>query len=515
LNKSEQNLKSDLKSKYFYVLALSACFFIVSSCPSFLWQDSGLIQYRVFQNDIEGSMGLALSHPLFYMIAIAAKCIPFGAFAFKVNIVSAVAAAVTVANLFLFLRVWLKDNFAAVVGAVTLAVSHTFWRHGSIVETYTLYTAFLSAELVVLAFYFNERKIKYLYWLVLFNGLSISVHMLGTIALACYGFFFLVLIAKKQLKLSQLVLMIVLWIVAAGPYEYLIVKNIAATGEIKAVLMSAAFGDSWANDVLNTTVTPTVIKQNIMFLGLNFPTPNILFFFAGIFLVNKTACCKSFRNILLGLTLLFLIFASRYTIVDRYAFFIPFYMMVSIFIAVGVKMVAEKFKGKLLLALVFLCCFMPVSVYAVLPKVAKAADLKLGTKRVLPYRDDYKFFLQPWKTGYRGAERFAVETLERVEKDAIILADGTSAYPLLLAQEIMNKRKDVTVVSDHGSIDNLKKFSERIIQKKISAKSAYVVSPVKGYCPDFLLEKYDFIGTGVLFQIVERVEEADFEEIDN
>ena len=465
-----------------------------------------MLQYRVLQNDIEGGLGLALSHPLFYIIAIAAKSVPFGAFAFKVNVVSAIAAAVTVANLFLFLRIWLKDNFAAIVGAVTLAVSHTFWEHGSVAETYTLYAAFLSAELVMLAFYFNERKIKYLYWLVVFNGLSISVHMLGSIALACYGFLFLVLVAKKQLKVQQLVLMIVLWMVAAGPYEYLIVKNIVETGDVKAVFMSAAFGDSWAKDVLNTTITPTIIKQNIMFLGLNFPTPNILFFFVGIFLINKVTCCRSLRNILFGLMLLFLIFVSRYTIVDRYAFFIPFYIMVCVFIAAGVKIVANEFKSRLLLGMIFLSCFVPVPVYAFLPKIAKAVDFKIGTKRVLPYRDDYKFFLQPWKTGYRGAEIFAIEALEQVERDAIIFADGTTAYPLLLAQEILNVRKDVTIVSDHGSIDNLKKFDESSIKEKIITKSVYVVSPVKGYCPGFLLENYDFIDAGVLFRVLERVE---------
>ncbi|HPS54658.1 MAG TPA: DUF2723 domain-containing protein [Sedimentisphaerales bacterium] len=465
-----------------------------------------MIQYRVFQNDIEGGLGLALSHPLFYIIAIAAKYIPFGAFAFKVNMISAFAAAVTVANLFLFLRIWLKDGFAAIVGAVTLAVSHTFWGHGSIAETYTLYTAFLSAELVMLAFYFNERKIKYLYWLVVFNGLSVSVHMLGSIALACYAFFFLVLLVKKQLKFQHLVLMIVLWIIAAGPYEYLIVKNIVLTGDIKAVLMSAAFGDSWAKDVLNTTITPTIIKQNIMFFGLNFPTPNILFFFAGIFLVNKMACCRSFKNILFGLLLLFLIFASRYTIVDRYAFFIPFYVMVSVFIAAGVKMVADKIKGKALLTLIFVCCFIPVPVYAVLPEIAKAVDLKIGTKRVLPYRDDYKFFLQPWQTGYRGAERFANEALDQVEKDAIIFADGTTVYPLLLTQKITGKRKDVTILSNHGRIDSLKKMDKNTIGEKILAASAYVVSPIEGYCPGFILENYDFVEAGVLFRVLERVE---------
>ncbi len=180
--------------------------------------------------------------------------------------------------------------------------------------------------------------------------------------------------------------------------------------------------------------------------------------------------------------------------------------MVSVFIAAGVKIIANEFKSRLLLVLIFLSCFVPVPVYAVLPKIAKAVDLKIGTKRVLPYRDDYKFFLRPWKTGYRGAERFAVEALEMAQKDTIIFADGTTAYPLLLAQEILNVRKDVTIVSDHGSIDNLKKFDESSIKKKILAKSVYVVSPVDGYCPGFLLENYDFIEAGVLFRVVERVE---------
>ena len=52
-----------------------------------------MIQYRVWHNDIEGGLGLALSHPLFYILAIGAKYIPVGEFAYRVNLVSAIAAA--------------------------------------------------------------------------------------------------------------------------------------------------------------------------------------------------------------------------------------------------------------------------------------------------------------------------------------------------------------------------------------------------------------------------------------
>ena len=88
--------------------------YIVSCAPGPLWQDSGLIQLRVWHNDIEGFLGLAISHPLFYILAIGAKYIPLGEFAHRVNLVSAIAAAVAVANTFLLVRLWLGRNFPAV-----------------------------------------------------------------------------------------------------------------------------------------------------------------------------------------------------------------------------------------------------------------------------------------------------------------------------------------------------------------------------------------------------------------
>jgi hypothetical protein len=127
--------KPKLAQHYAAVLCVALALYIVSCAPGVLWQDSGLIQYRILHNDIEGFLGLAISHPLFYIIAIGAKYIPLGEFAHRINLVSSIAAAVAVANMFLLVRLWLGRNFPAVVAALTLALSHTFWRHGSIIET--------------------------------------------------------------------------------------------------------------------------------------------------------------------------------------------------------------------------------------------------------------------------------------------------------------------------------------------------------------------------------------------
>ena len=89
---------------YFAVLFAAIVLYVVSCAPSSLWQDGGMFQHRIWHNDIEGNLGLALSHPLYHIIGIGVKYIPIGEFAYRVNLISAIAAAVAVANLFLLLR---------------------------------------------------------------------------------------------------------------------------------------------------------------------------------------------------------------------------------------------------------------------------------------------------------------------------------------------------------------------------------------------------------------------------
>ena len=127
-----------------------------------------------------------------------------------------------------------------------------------------------------------------------------------------------------------------------------------------------------------------------------------------------------------------------------------------------------------------------------------------GRGRQVPYRDDYTYFLRPWRTGYHGAERFATEALDGVEDEAVIYADGTTVYALLYLQEVKSKRKDVSIVSWHGSSNNLKHYNEDVIDKLFAERAIYVVSAVAGYCPEFLLERYRFKEVGVLWKAVGR-----------
>ncbi|MHC4725214.1 MAG: protein O-mannosyl-transferase family, partial [Planctomycetota bacterium] len=359
LTNKKHHLANKILSAYFAVFFTAAILYIVTCAPGPLWQDSGHYQYRIFHNDIQGTLGLALSHPLYILIGIAIKYIPFGDLAFKINLLSAIAGAVTIANIFLLVRLWTGKSVAALISTLTLAISHTFWLHTAIAEVYTLYTAFFSVELLMIFQYCRTKNIKFLYFLALLNGLAMAIHMWAILALSCYIATLLVLLTKKKVALSHLLLCILLWCIGASAYIFLIIKNMIDTGDVCSTLASAFFGNNWQSSVLNFSLSLKLIKENLILIAYNFPTPNIILFLIAFFGLKKTLQFRNFFYILLSMLILYFIFAFRYTVPDRFAFFIPFYLLVSIFIGFGVQMLVTRIEKPILYCIILILALMP------------------------------------------------------------------------------------------------------------------------------------------------------------
>ena len=301
------------------------------------------------------------------------------------------------------------------------------------------------------------------------------------------------------------------------PYGFLIVKDAMQSGDITGTLASAAFGNAWENRVLNSHITLGIIKQNIMFFGLNFPTPAVLTIFAGWAVLKKAAigsACKGFYYVLAALTVLFLVFAFRYTVPDRYVFFLPFYLLVAVVAGVGTEFIikqAGQRKAKAVSVVIIVTTLLPVAVYAVLPGIARKAHFRLGTKRQIPYRDDYRYFLQPWQYNDNGPALFAKSAFDAMTKNAIIYADGTTAPPLLYRQDVGKKRPDIQIVSSISNSANIPKLNKNTIRELLEKHSIYVVSPVRGYCPGFLLDNYGFKKAGVIWEVTETMNNHQYE----
>lgn len=483
---------NNLKASYIVVFLIAGVLYVATCAPGPLWQDSGMYQYRIWHNDIEGRLGLALSHPLYHIIGIGVKQIPLGEFAHRINLISAIAAAFTIANLFLLMRIWLDKLLPALLTALCLALSHTFWRHAVIAETYTLYTALFSAELLMLLQYFKKRRVGYLYLLGLCNGLAIANHMFAVIAFACYLVFCIILLKRKHIKLGHFRNIILIWIIGAAPYGYLIVKEIIQGGSFSATIASAFFGDKWLGNVLNVSLSGKLIKENLILIAYNFPSPNIILFFAGLYGLTKVPHGFGFAKVLLALLILYFIFAYRYTVPDRYAFFIPFYCLVSVLIGVGFDLLITMFKYKILCWMAFIFALLPIPIYLAVPFIAEKFEFNLSTRADVPYRNDYTWFLQPWKLGYRGAERFAEEVFEKLEPEAVVYADNTMVYTLLYRQEVKVKRADIRIISEYAGSQGVPLLSERSIKQWLSEGYVYAVSPVAGNK-----------GTGIVWKIAD------------
>jgi hypothetical protein len=70
----------------------------------------------------------------------------------------------------------------------------------------------------------------------------------------------------------------------------------------------------------------------------------------------------------------------------------------------------------------------------------------------------------------------------------------------------MKKRQgsDIKIISSIGYSEDSPEFNKQTIEKLLSERAVYVITPAKGYCPDFLLRRYDFEPAGVLWKVVEK-----------
>ncbi|MHC4159480.1 MAG: protein O-mannosyl-transferase family [Planctomycetota bacterium] len=488
---------------YLVVLTGAGVLYGFTCAPGMLWQDSAFHVWRIWNNDIEGIMGLALSHPLYIMIGIIVKHIPFGEFAWRMNIVSAVFGAVAIANLFLLLQLWLGRITPSLIGAVTLAVSWTFWQHSVMAEVYTLHAALMLGELIVLLRYIRTKRPAYLYLLGLVNGLAIANHMWAVFGFACYTVLLVFLLVRRQLGAKHFGIVVLMWAIGALLYEYLVIKNVILSGDIHATLVSAMFGRLWQANVLNVSMSVKIVLENIIFILLNFPTPNLVLLFVGLWALWQKAPSRSFANVLLALLVLYFVFAFRYTVVDRYVFFLPFYCFAAILIGLGADVILKRYDYKVLILIMVVFILLPIPIYFVTPAVARKMYKSLGQRRQRPYRDEYDYFLQPWKAGYKGGERFANEALNDVQENAIIYVDSTIVHLLLYMRQAKSERSDVKIVSEYYMSENAPVFTEDTIEWLMEISPVYVVSPLPSYCPRFLLERYKFKQVGVLWKVVD------------
>lgn len=213
------------------LFVISLLLYLTTLAPSVvaLFDDSLEFQLVAYQLGIAHPTG----YPLYTLLGKIFTFLPAGNIAFRINLMSAVFGAATVALVYLVILTaaassparW-QAHLGAGIGAITLAISPVFWQQATVAEVYTLNAFFVVVLLLVAsqpASFYPEKR-RRLLWLAFLAGLSLTHHrtmLLLLPALAVYLYLAYGLSFFKRLDIRTVLLAVILGLLPLLLYLYL------------------------------------------------------------------------------------------------------------------------------------------------------------------------------------------------------------------------------------------------------------------------------------------------------
>lgn len=410
--------------------ACALALYAVSSSRGPQWQDSGEHILRVMDGALVHRLGLALSHPLHYWLGRAALWIPGIGPAFAVTLVSALGGALAVANVWGGVFSLTRSRASSWLAAGGLCFAHTMWQLSTRAEVYTLTAALFSAECWCLALLTVTRRRHFLWAAVLLNGLGLANHLQALLTTPILAMVAVVCWRQRVVRARDLVVCAVLWIVGSLPYTALVASEMAQGGHLSAVIYSALFGQSYADEVLGFRPALRTLVMGASFVLLNFPNLQLPAFAVGAGTARRLGVPAMFRRAVLAALIIHAVFVLRYDVVDQYTFFLPTYVLIAVLAGLGFARLyggeGTRARRGWRIASVTLLVLTPV-VYAVFPSVARRLEVLNEVARDKPYRDDYVYLFTPWSGFDRSAERMSEHAVELAGTHGLVLVEDSTA----------------------------------------------------------------------------------------
>jgi len=411
---------------------LAFCVYLRTLAPTVMWYDMGELTTASYVLGIAHNTG----YPLYILLGKLFTFLPVGDVAYRVNLMSAVFAALTVSLVFVIIHDLTKSILAALFGSLTLAFSSTLWSTATWAESYSLNAFFTAAITLLLLRWRASGRPWALYLATLLFGLSLGNHRLILLlvpgillflwagrrnlnagrCLHCGGFLLLGLSVYVYLPLRGSQEPSLNWAQPANFHTYL---SMFLTGSSRSEYWRFTFFDHL--DVLSA-------------FPLNeFTAPGLALAAVGLVYVWRHQRLFAVYGLLLCALVGFV--ALSYNIHNVYNYFIPAYLVLTVWMgcaakalfALGVQLLDVRrpqwaHSGQYL--------FSPVAglLLLALPLWLLAHNLPR-----LDRSDDY------------SAHDFAETTLARVKPHATIITDSWSASPLWYAQLVEGYRVDVLV----------------------------------------------------------------------
>lgn len=491
--------------------------FVLTCAPGVLWQDSAIFQLRVYYGDLRGTLGLPLAHPLYIMLAKFFSLLPFGEYAYRVNLFSGVCGAASLGFCMLLLLELTRSRTAAVSGTCMLGLSHTFWMHSVIAEVYSLYALGLLIELWLLSRFFACRRPPWLIWAMLVCGVNLSNHMLALLHVPAYAGVCVWAVRTRIVSFKHVFAGVGLFVIGTLPYTWLSLADLWNGEPLLKTLRLATVGPPrYERLVLGASFRlDQQTIRTLSFFCLNFPTPLALLAPIGMWRAWKDRRLRGFAAVGLAVFIVTFVFAFRYLVPDQFVFFTPCYVLFALFAGLAIPQTvgASRPKAALCIALSLLS----IPAYEIAPIAMQRFEISIGGARDLPLRDTYRYFIRPRKDGETGTARFAESALKQAAPDGLLMADGTIKYALAYVRDIQGKHRGVTLVhSPYAPVQEpTVPYTRQGAAEFIAARTAYICDITPGANPKWILEEFDLVPSGTVFRLEPKTDRAHKDPVPN
>jgi hypothetical protein len=455
------------------------------------WQDSGMFQWRVLKGDYAGKLGLALAHPLYIaagrlLAAISRRHLPL-----LLNAFSGLGMAVALANLAAVTALLTGKRWVGLLTAAMLAVTHTVWWLGTIAEVYTWSAAGLTAEIWLLVLLIRRPRWELLGCLALVSGLGLCVHNFALLPLPVYVVVAAALTVRRKLPPWSLAAAAAGYILGAGLYLGLIVDLWVRSGDLLGAIRSGLFGD-YSEQVLNVAAGSRHWKSNAALSGLNFANVLLPLVVIGWFRMRRRLGAATAAAIG-AVTLIEMLFFIRYPVPDQFTFILPTLMVVGVAAALGLATLCDlsrRWRTMAITACIVSLIWQP-AFYAAAPALAKRFVGEVRRARELPFRDEGRYWLTPWKHNERSAQLFAAAALLEAAPNGVIVPDSTSAPPLRMVRELTGLWEGVSVQFEGGPLTPYARDPDAF-RAELADRPFFATTDVQGYIPKKLREDANF-----------------------
>ena len=237
-------------------------------------------------------------------------------------------------------------------------------------------------------------------------------------------------IRSKEVKIKDVLVGLALWLVGSLPYSGLVVLAAIGRGDIYGTLYEALFGVRFAEEVLNATLSFRMTLISLCFVLLNFPNLLLPAAVYGVARARRLGVAALARRALLAEMMIHVCFVIRFDIVDQHTFFLPTYVLLTIFGGTGFaalqRGVSTRRRRVVWRIAVAALALTPVW-YVFVPAAARRAGVLDYVARNKPYRDDYTYVFTPWSIAERSADTMSREAVELAGARGLIIVEDPLA----------------------------------------------------------------------------------------